>query len=62
MYAEEIKCKSVDWIQMAMNTIINFRAQKKARYFLTRSVTISFSRTTLLHGFGHNTARIPGSS
>jgi len=49
----------VDWIQLAQNgnqlwavvkTVMNLQIPHKAGNFLTRRITISFSRKTLLHG------------
>jgi hypothetical protein len=56
--SREIGLKGADWIHLAqdrdqwrilVNMVLNLRVLQKAGSFLTRLVTISFSRRTLLH-------------
>jgi len=59
MDLQEVECGGVDWIELRQNkdrwrtlvtVVMNLRIPQNAGNFLTSSESVSFSRTTLLHG------------
>ena len=59
MDLQEVGCEGVDWIELAqdrdmrrtlVNAVMNIRFPQNVGNFLTSRKSVSFSRSTLLHG------------